>query len=60
MCAQMLSFNKINSLYFIEGIAYSVTTMRILAQFAAAVLTWYKRQMSSPYYSNLAEAPKGS
>lgn len=56
----MLSFNKINSLYFIQGIAYSVTTMRILAQFAAAVLTWYKRQMSSPYYSNLAEAPKGS
>ena len=26
-CAQMLSFNKINSLYFIQGIAYSVTTM---------------------------------
>lgn len=56
----MLSFNKINSLYFIQGIAYSMTMMWILAQFAAAVLIWYKRQMSSPYYDNLAEAPKGS
>lgn len=60
MCTQMLSFNKINSLYFIQGIAYSMTMMWILAQFAAAVLIWYKRQMSSPYYDNLAEAPKGS